>query len=284
MERSFQYRDDIRDHYALNVQPRLPQHPRIVESNGEIYGMHRMTSWDHIRIFQRENYELQQTELKSLRTLRQKTRDELVDRGYIPKPDIIDDACIERETFYPLKFTLDHGAVPCAGMDHLWGMVEMPHVPILIDLMRKTRDRAQRVMDLGCGMVAHTKHHFENYIGAKKMTYVTNVEMDLEYLAEHMPKVCGVNPERQFVLEDKNSLTKSFEPDSFGAVIRTGVYTTSEEEMAGIHSVLHENGRLFVSNSLQRQPIGDFLDITEPHFDSIKIHIGLGRYAFVAEK
>lgn len=284
MAHNVHYKDDIRDTYALQCT-RYVRRPQVFEVEyGQIYNMGRISDWDRIEHFQRANVELEPKQLKALRKLRTSVRTQLIERGYVLQKDSIDDEDIEEATRYPLSFCVRDKTVPCAGIDHFWGMVEMPHAPLLRDVIQRARERMGRVMDLGCGFFAHSKYNIEQRMGIKQMTYVSNSQDDLDILMKHMPHVCGKNDERRFVLEDKDTLSRSIDPDSHAAVVRLGVYETSEQEMRGLHTIMQQDAELFVSNSLERQPVMDFLKMTERYFDDIDVHIGLSRYAAVIKK
>jgi SAM-dependent methyltransferase len=229
------------------------------------------------------NLEVCQQEIDAFLAIQKEVRQELEERGYtINEVDRMSDADLVRLLgFFDVssKESYKETYQPGPLIDVTWGMVEIAHVPLLKDVLEEARKKTQKVLDIGCGHMGIAKLQVERSAG--NMVYADREKEFLENLKKYLGALGRKEHQRRFVECDKDDVGSTFPTDHFGAVMRLGVRETTLKEMAGYAKVLSPDGSLFVSNSVERQPIGKCLDDTEPHFGSIDAHLGLSRYVLI---
>lgn len=175
------------------------------------------------------------------------------------------------------------------------GNVEGPHGNLLIETIRRGAERrVSRALNLGCGSIGFQHRNIER-AGIKDIAYADNNSYSngtpgpssLAKVHFYLVQFGQRDVRREFIELDKNNpraVRSSFNAGSIGTVIRTGVGRMTTDELVGLRHVMAPDGELFVSNSIENQPIEVFLDFIEPAFEDIEIHVGYERYALICGK
>lgn len=164
-----------------------------------------------------------------------------------------------------------------------YGNLEAVHVATLLNILNSSEERGTgRVLDLGCGGLSRHKRNLESDGNLSDVIYADSQEHSIGRLKEEMGKDDGII--RGFRVLDKSKVGEEFEEESFGTILRLGVFDTNSEEVQGLYTVLSQGGCLVVSNSIERQPLTDFLTFIEEYFDDFDLYLGKERYLLVAKK
>lgn len=175
------------------------------------------------------------------------------------------------------------------GVPHAYhlGNIEGPHGNLLIEMIQRGAEReVSRVLNIGCGQLGFQHRNIEN-AGVNDIVYADHSRSILEPVRAHLNLYGRPEVQRSFEALDKNDtaiIRSTFKAGSIGTLIRTGVGEMTPHELAGIQHIMAPAGELFVANAVDRQPIAAFLDLIEPAFEDIEVHVGHARYALICGK
>ncbi len=219
--------------------------------------------------------------------IRKQLRDMLVDRGYELEEEFLpDDLLSQGAGGVDLTNT---GMFAAEGNPYLrgvlinpeFGNIEASHVHLLVDMIRRAvKDRTAWILDIGCGPTVPQKVNTEN-LGVERIIYADQSSKSIATLRESLAAQGRSDVERRFLEIDKADLAEKIAPDSVRTIIRAGLGMIDNEEARALKKVGSPDVEMFVSNGTDGNPLEQFLEVTEEHFEDIEVHLGYDRYALM---
>jgi len=217
--------------------------------------------------------------------VRARLRDMLVGRGYdVDEQDLSDDLLSLGAGGVGLTNT---GRDAAEGNPYRQGIVtntefgniEAAHVHLLVDSIRRAVDeRTGWILDVGCGPVVDQKRNLER-LGIERIIYADNSPQYIDKIRAGLAEQGRPDVQRSFLAIDKAELPKEIDPETVRLIIRAGVGMLDRKEVAGLRTVGIDDVEMCVFNGIDGNPLQQFLEVAEDHFEDVEVHLGYERYA-----